>query len=85
MPYLTAAVELARRQTRAAGQAGPVAQYFTRRAEVGPGSVALVPAGERHEYVDITDDLTSIVIVAPPQPLARAGRRRGRVRGQAAD
>jgi hypothetical protein len=28
-PDFTSAVELARRQTRAAGQADPVAQYFT--------------------------------------------------------
>src|SRR6266536_1779261 len=36
------------------------------RAEVGPGSVVYVPSNERHEYTDITDDLTLIVIVAPP-------------------
>jgi mannose-6-phosphate isomerase-like protein (cupin superfamily) len=48
------------------------------RAEVGPGSVVYVPSNERHEYTDIKDDLTLIVIVAPPyhtrepgHPLAR--------------
>jgi mannose-6-phosphate isomerase-like protein (cupin superfamily) len=54
----------------------------TGRAEVGPGSVAFVPARERHEYVDITDDLTLIVIVAPPyhsreQAAAAAGEGQG--------
>lgn len=33
---------------------------------VGPGSVVFVPANEGHRYVDITEDLTLIVIVAPP-------------------
>lgn len=38
----------------------------TGRAEVRPGSVVFVPANEKHQYVDITEDLTLIVIVAPP-------------------
>ena len=35
-------------------------------AEVGPGSVVFVPAREKHEYTNIREDLTLIVIVAPP-------------------
>lgn len=36
-------------------------------AEVGPGSVVYVPANERHRFVDITEDLTVIVIFAPAE------------------
>jgi mannose-6-phosphate isomerase-like protein (cupin superfamily) len=36
------------------------------RAQLGPGSVLFVPAGEEHRFVDITDDLTLLVIFAPP-------------------
>jgi mannose-6-phosphate isomerase-like protein (cupin superfamily) len=35
-------------------------------AEAGPGSVLFVPARERHQWTDIREDLTLIVIVAPP-------------------
>jgi quercetin dioxygenase-like cupin family protein len=35
-------------------------------ARVGPGSVVFVPANERHQFVDITQDLALVVIVAPP-------------------
>ncbi len=35
-------------------------------AEVGPGSVLFVPAREKHQFTDIREDLTLIVIVAPP-------------------
>ncbi len=35
-------------------------------AQVGPGSVVFVPAHERHQWVDILEDLTLVVIVAPP-------------------
>lgn len=41
-------------------------------AEVGPGSVIYVPAGEEHRFVDITEDLTVLVIFAPPE-YSRAG------------
>jgi mannose-6-phosphate isomerase-like protein (cupin superfamily) len=34
--------------------------------EVGPGSVLFVPAGETHMFVDILEDLSLIVVFAPP-------------------
>jgi mannose-6-phosphate isomerase-like protein (cupin superfamily) len=34
--------------------------------EVGPGSVVFVPAGETHMFVDIIEDLSLIVVFAPP-------------------
>ncbi len=36
-------------------------------AEVGPGSVVYVPAGEEHRFVDVTDDLAVIVLFAPAE------------------
>ena len=36
-------------------------------AEVGPGTVAFVPAGEPHAFHDITDDLAALVVFAPPE------------------
>jgi mannose-6-phosphate isomerase-like protein (cupin superfamily) len=36
------------------------------RAEAQPGSVLFVPAREKHQWTDIREDLTLIVIVAPP-------------------
>jgi mannose-6-phosphate isomerase-like protein (cupin superfamily) len=35
-------------------------------AEVGPGSVIFVPAGENHEFTDVRGDLALLVIFAPP-------------------
>ncbi len=35
-------------------------------AGVGPGSVVFVPAGERHTFTSITEDLTLLVFFAPP-------------------
>ena len=35
-------------------------------ADVGPGSVLFVPAGEEHRFVDVTEDLALIVLFAPP-------------------
>ena len=35
-------------------------------AEVGPGSVIFVPAGERHTFADVRGDLALVVIFAPP-------------------
>ena len=35
-------------------------------AEVGPGSVIFVPAGETHTFTDVTEDLALVVIFAPP-------------------
>jgi mannose-6-phosphate isomerase-like protein (cupin superfamily) len=35
-------------------------------AEVGPGSVVFVPAGEAHRFTEIAEDLALIVVFAPP-------------------
>src|SRR4029077_11962148 len=35
-------------------------------AEVGPGSVIFVPAGEHHKFTDVRGDLSLLVIFAPP-------------------
>ena len=37
------------------------------RAVVGPGSVVYVPAGERHHFSGISEDLAAIVIFAPAE------------------
>jgi mannose-6-phosphate isomerase-like protein (cupin superfamily) len=37
------------------------------RAEVGPGSVVFVAAGEEHRFTDITEDLAAIVVFAPAE------------------
>jgi mannose-6-phosphate isomerase-like protein (cupin superfamily) len=34
-------------------------------AEVRPGAVIFVPAGEEHRFVDITDDLALLVVFGP--------------------
>jgi mannose-6-phosphate isomerase-like protein (cupin superfamily) len=34
--------------------------------DVGPGSVVFVPAGERHKFTEISEDLALVVIFAPP-------------------
>ncbi|MEV4541450.1 cupin domain-containing protein [Micromonospora echinaurantiaca] len=34
-------------------------------AEVGPGSVIFVPAGEEHRFVEITEDLALLVVFGP--------------------
>jgi mannose-6-phosphate isomerase-like protein (cupin superfamily) len=36
-------------------------------AEVGPGSVIFVPAGEQHRFEDITDDLALLVVFGPAE------------------
>jgi mannose-6-phosphate isomerase-like protein (cupin superfamily) len=36
-------------------------------AEVGPGSVAFVPAGEEHRFVNITGDFAVLVVFAPAE------------------
>lgn len=36
-------------------------------AEVGPGSVVYVPAGEVHRFRDISEDLAVLVIFAPAE------------------
>jgi mannose-6-phosphate isomerase-like protein (cupin superfamily) len=38
-----------------------------RSAEVGPGTVAYVPAGERHRFTDITEDLSVLVFFGPAE------------------
>jgi mannose-6-phosphate isomerase-like protein (cupin superfamily) len=35
------------------------------RAEVGPGAVIFVPAGEEHRFLDVTEDLAVLVIFGP--------------------
>lgn len=35
-------------------------------AEVGPGAVIFVPAGERHRFTDVRGDLALLVVFAPP-------------------
>ena len=35
-------------------------------AEVGPGSVIFVPAGETHTFTEVTEDLALLVFFAPP-------------------
>jgi mannose-6-phosphate isomerase-like protein (cupin superfamily) len=37
------------------------------RVPVGPGSTVFVPAGEPHRFVDVTEDLTVVVVFAPPE------------------
>jgi mannose-6-phosphate isomerase-like protein (cupin superfamily) len=37
------------------------------RAEVGPGSVIYVPAGEPHQFAEITENLALIVLFAPAE------------------
>jgi mannose-6-phosphate isomerase-like protein (cupin superfamily) len=34
-------------------------------ADLGPGDVVHVPAGERHRFVDVTEDLALLVVFAP--------------------
>jgi mannose-6-phosphate isomerase-like protein (cupin superfamily) len=38
----------------------------TGTAEVGPGSVIFVPAGETHTFTAVAEDLALVVIFAPP-------------------
>ncbi len=37
------------------------------RAELGPGSVVYVPAGEVHRFTGITEDLSLLVVFAPAE------------------
>jgi mannose-6-phosphate isomerase-like protein (cupin superfamily) len=37
------------------------------RADVGPGSVIYVPAGEVHHFTDVTQDLALLVFFAPAE------------------
>lgn len=36
-------------------------------ADVGPGSVVYVPAGEPHRFVNIVEDLVALVLFAPAE------------------
>ena len=36
-----------------------------RTAEVGPGAVIFVPAGEEHRFTDVTEDLVLLVMFGP--------------------
>src|SRR5262245_20360518 len=36
-------------------------------AEVGPGTVVYVAAGEVHRFIDITEDLAVLVMFTPPE------------------
>ena len=35
-------------------------------ADLGPGSVVFVPAGERHRFTEVSEDLALLVVFAPP-------------------
>jgi mannose-6-phosphate isomerase-like protein (cupin superfamily) len=35
-------------------------------AAVGPGCAIFVPAGEPHKFTEVTEDLTLVVVFAPP-------------------
>jgi mannose-6-phosphate isomerase-like protein (cupin superfamily) len=39
----------------------------TGTAEAVPGAVLFVPAGEEHRFVDVTEDLTVVVVFAPAE------------------
>ncbi|UMG94248.1 cupin domain-containing protein [Nocardioides sp. TF02-7] len=43
-------------------------------APVEPGSVLFVPAGEEHRFVDVTEDLTVIVVFGPAEHSRKPGR-----------
>lgn len=36
------------------------------RIPVGPGSAVFVPAGERHRFVDVSEDLDVLAFLSPP-------------------
>ena len=42
-------------------------------ADVGPGSVVFVPAGEPHKFTEISEDLALVVVFAPPYGSRAAG------------
>jgi mannose-6-phosphate isomerase-like protein (cupin superfamily) len=41
--------------------------------DVGPGSVVFVPAGERHKFTEVSEDLALLVMFAPPYGSRAAG------------
>ena len=42
-------------------------------ADVGPGNVVFVPAGERHRFTEVSEDLARLVVFAPPYGSRAAG------------
>ena len=40
-------------------------------ADLEPGTIIYVPAGEEHRFTDITDDLVLAVVFAPPEESRR--------------
>jgi mannose-6-phosphate isomerase-like protein (cupin superfamily) len=44
-------------------------------AELGPGDVAFVPAGEEHRFVDIVEDFAVLVVFGPAEYSRSEGRR----------
>ncbi|SCE66858.1 Cupin domain-containing protein [Micromonospora coriariae] len=44
-------------------------------AEVGPGSVIFVPAGEEHRFDEVTEDLALLVVFGPAYGSRASGRR----------
>ncbi|MET7668235.1 cupin domain-containing protein [Micromonospora luteifusca] len=44
-------------------------------ADVGPGSVVFVPAGEEHRFVEVTEDLALLVVFGPAYGSRAPGRR----------
>jgi quercetin dioxygenase-like cupin family protein len=42
-------------------------------AQVGPGSVVYVAAGEEHSFTDITEDLAALVLFAPAESSRETG------------
>ena len=50
-------------------------------AQVRPGSVIFVPAGEEHRFTDVREDLALLVIFAPPYG-SRSARRRSSDAGE---
>jgi mannose-6-phosphate isomerase-like protein (cupin superfamily) len=44
-------------------------------AELGPGDVAFVPAGEEHRFVDIVADFAVLVVFGPAEYSRSEGRR----------
>jgi len=41
-----------------------------RRTPVGPGAVVFVATGDAHRFVDVEEDLTLLVVFAPPEGAA---------------
>lgn len=57
----------------ASGRATLVADSGT--VEVGPGQVIFVPAGERHRFTNVVEDLTLVVVFGPAEGSRAGGTR----------